>query len=144
MRVERLVVLMTTCTLRLLPMQTWEDPGHKDSALDAAVSWLISLLHHWSACFFKRLPRFCTFWLVCLRQRQRACCAARTSVQHGPVYGKDNSKEWQQQKVANIPAIQPFITIVHEQGDNDPVDVVEIGSSAHRQGGVYKVNNGSG
>ena len=25
------------------------------------------------------------------------------------------------------------------QGDNDPVDVVEIGSATHRQGGVYKV-----
>lgn len=25
------------------------------------------------------------------------------------------------------------------QGDNDPVDVVEIGSSTHRSGGVYKI-----
>ena len=25
------------------------------------------------------------------------------------------------------------------QGDNDPVDVVEISSAAHKQGGVYKV-----
>ncbi len=25
------------------------------------------------------------------------------------------------------------------QGDNDPVDVVEIGSAAHKQGGVYKI-----
>lgn len=28
---------------------------------------------------------------------------------------------------------------MHLQGDNDPVDVVEIGATAHKRGSVYKV-----
>ena len=32
-----------------------------------------------------------------------------------------------------------LITFTHSQGDNDPVDVVEIGSVQCQQGGVYKV-----
>jgi inorganic pyrophosphatase len=121
----------------MLP-QTWEDPSHKNADLDGVavrrpaliMMLLMTMLLPMAPLILP--PPLC--WRLCWRRArlaaQGACGSGLLRFSAAPAGPPTPARS------APPPARPPPPS---PQGDNDPVDVVEIGSTQLRMGGVYKI-----